>query len=288
MPDILEQKYDHLRKIVNEAEKVAIAFSGGVDSTFLFKVCVDLLGDNAWAVTARSSTYPVRELEQSKELAEKIGGKQMIIDSEELEVPGFSDNPPNRCFMCKSELFSKVISIAEEHGIKYVFDGNNADDVGDFRPGRVAARKLGVRSPLEEAGLTKQDIRDLSRALGLPTWDKPAFACLSSRFPYHTKITEPALQQVEKAESFLWDLGMREFRVRHHGTIARIELGEREMKLFWEDNVKETIVSQFKSLGYTYVTLDLEGYRTGSMNETLSLEQMNIVKDQREDNGVTE
>ncbi len=282
MEDVLQKKYDHLNKDVIETGKVAVAFSGGVDITFLLKVCVLLLGDNALAVTAQSSTYPVRELEQSKELSKQIGGKQIIIESEELDVPGFSDNPPNRCFLCKSELFSKVISIAKEHGIESVFDGTNADDAGDFRPGRVAARKFRIRSPLEEAGLTKQDIRELSRELGLPTWDKPAFACLSSRFPYHTKISRPALLKVEKAEDVLWNLGLREFRVRHHDTVARIELGLKEMKLFWAEDVREKIVTEFKSIGYTYVTLDLEGYRTGSMNETLSLEQMdNVQKKQK-------
>jgi len=276
--DVLQKKYDHLNKIVSATGKVAVAFSGGVDSTFLFKVCVLLLGDNALAVTARSSTYPIRELEQSKELSRQIGGKQIVIESEELDVPGFSDNPPNRCFLCKSELFSKVISIAKEHGIESVFDGTNADDTGDFRPGRIAARKFRIRSPLEEAGLTKQDIRELSRTLGLSTWDKPAFACLSSRFPYHKKISRPALLKVEKAEDVLWNLGFREFRVRHHDTIARIELGLKEMKRCRMDDVRKKIVAEFKSIGYAYVTLDLEGYRTGSMNETLSLEQMDNVQ----------
>ena len=171
-----------------------------------------------------------------------------------------------------------MIFIAKEHGIESVFDGTNADDAGDFRPGRVAARKFRIRSPLEEAGLTKQDIRELSRELGLPTWDKPAFACLSSRFPYHTKISRPVLLKVEKAESVLWNLGLREFRVRHHDTVARIELGLKEMKLFWADDVRGKIVTEFKSIGYTYVTLDLEGYRTGSMNDTLSIEQMDNVQ----------
>lgn len=274
MEDVLQKKYDRLNKIVSETGKVAIAFSGGVDSTFLFKVCVLLLGDNALAVTARSSTYPIRELEQSKELSRQIGGRQIIIESEELDVPGFSNNPPNRCFLCKSELFSKVITIARKHGIESVFDGTNADDAGDFRPGRAAARKFKIRSPLEETGLTKGDIRELSRTLGLSTWDKPAFACLSSRFPYNTKISRPALFKVEKAEGFLWDLGFREFRVRHHDSIARIELGRNEMWRCWGDDVRKKIITEFKSVGYTYVTLDLEGYRTGSMNETLSLEQI--------------
>jgi len=274
LPELLQEKYDHLRRIILEAGSAAIAFSGGVDSTFLFKICVELLGDKALAVTARSETYPVHELEEAKNLARLIGGRHIVIVSEELDVPGFSDNPPHRCFLCKSELFVKVMDIAREHGIKWVFDGSNADDVGDFRPGRMAAHKLGVRSPLEEAGLSKEDIRTFSRMLDLPTWNKPAFACLSSRFPYYTKITRPALRQVETAESILRDLGMREFRARHHDTIVRIELGEEEMGMFWNGNIREEIVCRFKSLGYEYVTLDLEGYQTGSMNKTLTPEEM--------------
>jgi uncharacterized protein len=274
MEQLIQEKYDKLKRIIDEAGSAAIAFSGGVDSTFLFRVCVDLLGDRALAVTARSETFPTRELEQAKELAGQLGGRHIIIHSEELEVPGFSDNPPHRCFLCKTELFSKVKTIAGQNDIRWVFDGNNADDAGDFRPGRVAGQKLEVRSPLEEAGLGKEEIRSLSKMLNLPTWDKPSFACLSSRFPYHTKITRPALQQVEKAESYLWQLGMRAFRVRHHDTIARIELGTREMRLVWEHGLKDKLVEYFKSLGYNYVTLDLEGYRTGSMNETLTNDEL--------------
>jgi len=272
----LETKYDHLRNIVSQAGSAIIAFSGGVDSTFLLKVCVDKLGEKALAITARSETFPERELKEAKTLAELIGALHLIIDTEELSAPGFASNPPHRCFLCKSELFSKLTQIAKEHGIPWVFDGSNADDVGDFRPGRKAARQLGVRSPLEEAGLGKEEIRTLSKMLNLPTWDKPAFACLSSRFPYHTKITESALQQVENAEDFLWNLGMREFRVRHHDTIARIELGEKELSLFLETGRWNEIVLHLKSLGYKYVTLDLEGYRTGSMNEILSKDQLSL------------
>jgi len=272
----LEAKYDHLGNIVSQAGSAIIAFSGGVDSTFLLKVCVDKVGEKALAITARSETFPERELKETKTLAGLIGGRHLIIDTKELAAPGFSSNPPHRCFLCKSELFSKLKQIAKEHGIQWVFDGSNADDVGDFRPGRKAARQLGVRSPLEEAGLGKEEVRTLSKMLNLPTWDKPAFACLSSRFPYHTKITEPALRQVEDAEDFLWNLGMREFRVRHHDTIARIELGEKELSLFLETGRWNEIVLHLKSLGYKYVTLDLEGYRTGSMNEILSKDQLSL------------
>jgi uncharacterized protein len=272
----LQAKYDHLCNLVTEAGSAIIAFSGGVDSTFLLKVCVDKVGEKALAITARSETFPERELKEAKTLAGLIGGRHLIIETKELEAPGFSSNPPHRCFLCKSELFSKLKQIAREHGITCVFDGSNADDVGDFRPGRKAARQLGVRSPLEEAGLGKEEVRTLSRMLNLPTWDKPAFACLSSRFPYHTKITAPALRQVEDAEDFLWNLGMREFRVRHHNTIARLELGEKELSLFWETGRRHEIVQHLKSLGYKYVTLDLEGYRTGSMNETLTKDQLSL------------
>ncbi len=269
----IQEKYDHLRDIVIQADSAIIAFSGGVDSTFLLKVCVDALGERALAVTARSETFPERELQEAQDLAHRIGARHVIVDSEELDVPGFSNNPPHRCFLCKSELFSKLKQIGMDHGISLIFDGSNVDDQGDFRPGRQAAQQCGIRSPLEEAGLGKEEIRTLSKMLNLPTWNKPAFACLSSRFPYNSKITRTALRQVENAENFLWNLGMREFRVRHHDTIARIELGEKELRLFWQGHQRDKIVQHLKSLGYEYITLDLEGYRTGSMNETLSEEQ---------------
>ena len=265
--------YERLRGIIADAGVALVAFSGGVDSAFLLKVCVDVLGEGVLAVTARSESFPARELEQATDLARRFGARHLIIDSEELDLPGFSDNPPHRCFLCKGELFSKLKEIADARGIPWVFDGSNADDGGDFRPGRMAARKLGVRSPLEEAGLVKGKIRALSHSLGLPTWDKPSFACLASRFPYHTRITREALKQVDNAEQFLWQLGMRTFRVRHHETVARIELGEREMQLMADPETRRKVAQHLKSLGYTYVTLDLEGYRTGSMNETLSEEE---------------
>jgi uncharacterized protein len=273
MEKLLEKKYNSLQKIIRHAGSATIAFSGGVDSTFLFKVCIDELGDQALAVTASSETYPERELEEAKNLATLLGGKHIIIKSNELEVKGFSDNPPHRCFLCKTELFSEVKKIAGQYGIRWVFDGSNVDDGDDFRPGRLAAHKLGVRSPLEEAGLKKDEIRTLSKQLNLLTWNKPSLACLSSRFPYYTKITRPALRQVGSAEKYLWQLGMRVFRVRHHDTFARIELGQKEMRLIWAGDLREKVVRQFKALGYKYVALDLDGYRSGSMNEVLTDDQ---------------
>jgi uncharacterized protein len=267
---MLQGKYNRLQQIILHANRAVVAFSGGVDSTFLLKVCSDLLGADTLAVTARSETFPAHELKESEILARRIGAKQIIIDSREMDVPGFAENPPHRCFLCKTELFTKVNEIARQHGIQHVFDGSNLDDTADFRPGRQAARRLGVRSPLVEAELTKADIRTLSKMLQLATWDKPSFACLSSRFPYHTQITQPALQGIENAENYLRQLGMRIYRVRHHDTIARIELGEQEMRLLWEKDLREPIVRHFKSLGYKYVALDMEGYRTGSMNEALN------------------
>jgi uncharacterized protein len=266
----LQAKYDRLQQIIRHTNQAVVAFSGGVDSTFLLKVSSDLLGAGVLAVTARSETFPAHELKEAETLARQIGAKQIIIDSREMDVPGFAENPPHRCFLCKTELFSKVNEIARQHGIQHVFDGSNLDDTADFRPGRQAARRLGVRSPLVEAELTKADIRTLSKMLHLATWDKPSFACLSSRFPYHTQITKPALQGVENAENYLRQLGMRIYRVRHHDTMARIELGDQEMRLLWEKDLRQPIVRHFKSLGYKYVALDMEGYRTGSMNEALS------------------
>lgn len=270
MKQLLKQKYNHLRDSITRAEMVAIAFSGGVDSTFLLKVCSDLLGDRVLAVTARSETFPKRELEEAKELARQNGVKHIIVDSKELEIPGFTDNSPNRCFFCKTELFTKTKEIANKHGIRWVFDGSNADDLEDFRPGLIAGQRLGIRSPLLEARLTKKEIRSLSQKLKLTTWDKPSLACLASRFPYHTKITKTALRQVEEAENYLWRLGMRLFRVRYHGSVARIELGKKEMELLQKRDLAKKISRHLRTLGFKYPALDLEGYRSGSMNETLA------------------
>ncbi|MGQ9655657.1 MAG: ATP-dependent sacrificial sulfur transferase LarE, partial [Thermodesulfobacteriota bacterium] len=262
----LEQKYALLREIIAEAGSAAVAFSGGVDSTLLLKVCVDTLRDRTLAITAHSETFPERELMEATELARSMGARQVVITTRELEVPGFSHNPPHRCFLCKRELFSKAWEVARFHGIEWLFDGSNADDAADYRPGRVAAKELGVRSPLDEAGVRKEDVRGLSRMLGLPNWDKPSLACLSSRFPYYTTITRASLRQVEDAEEALRRLGFRVFRVRHHEAVARIELGEKEMIMIQDAELRDRIVKTFRSLGYEYVSVDLEGYRTGSMN----------------------
>jgi len=266
MNGTLKDKTDRLRAILTGMEGCVIGFSGGVDSTLLFAVAAELLGERALAVTATSQTYPERELNEARELAGRIGGRHLVIVSEELEIPEFRDNPRNRCYYCKKELFGKLRVIADREGLQHVLDGTNIDDAGDHRPGRTAAAELGVRSPLEEAGFTKQDIRDLSRTLGLPTWDKPAFACLSSRFPYGTAITPARVGQVGRAEESLRSLGFRTLRVRYHGSVARIELGEGEFELATGIH-RNDIVRVVKAAGFTYVALDLQGYRTGAMNE---------------------
>lgn len=271
----LNQKYENLKNLISDLGSVAIAFSGGVDSTFLAKVCEDVLGDKAIVVTATSSTYPQREFKESKQLATDIGIKQIVIESEETEIEGFSSNPPNRCYYCKHELFSKVKKVADENNIKYILDGSNYDDIGDFRPGMHAAKELGVISPLKQVELTKDDIRVLSKKLGLPTWEKPAFACLSSRFPYGEEITPKKLSMVDKAEEYLRGLGFNQFRVRHHGKIARIEIEVSEMHKFLELDFG-MVSKELKKIGFIYVTLDLTGYRTGSMNEVLSEEQKKL------------
>ncbi len=264
---MLEEKMDSLKDILKSLESVAIAYSGGVDSTFLSKVAFDVLGDNALAITARSETYPRSEFEEASRLTEEIGIRHKVIVSEELDIPEFSDNPVNRCYYCKKELFTKLKEIATEQGVKHVLDGSNFDDLDDYRPGMQAVEELDVRSPLKEAGLTKADIRELSKGLGLSTWDKPSFACLSSRFPYGNKITREKLTAVGEAEIFLRGLGIRQLRVRHHDKIARIEVAEDDMALLFQN--REQVVKKLKDLGYTYVTMDLQGYRTGSMNEVL-------------------
>lgn len=262
----LKGKTDRLRAILADMDGCVIGFSGGVDSTLLFAVAAELLGERALAVTATSQTYPERELDEARELAGRIGGRHLVIVSEELDIPEFRDNPRNRCYYCKKELFGKLREIAGREGLGHVLDGTNCDDAGDHRPGRTAAAELGVRSPLEEAGFTKQDIRDLSLYMGLTTWDKPAFACLSSRFPYGTAITPARVGQVGRAEESLRGLGFRTLRVRYHGSVARIELGEEEFGRAAGIH-RDEVVRAVKAAGFTYVALDLQGYRTGAMNE---------------------
>lgn len=269
---LLQEKYQLLKDIIKEKESTAIAFSGGVDSTFLLKVAKEVLGDKVIAVTATSSTYPKRELNEAIKYAEDIKVKHIIISSEELEIEGFALNPKNRCYYCKKELYTKINNIALENGMNCVFDGSNIDDTGDYRPGMQAAKELDVVSPLKEAELTKNDIRELSKDLGLKTWNKPSFACLSSRFPYGNKITISKLTMVDKAEQFLLNMGITQVRVRHHDEIARIEVEPSEREKFFDAHVMDQIGNEFKKIGFTYVTLDVIGYRTGSMNETLSEE----------------
>jgi uncharacterized protein len=265
----LQDKLNILRSNIRRMQSVAVAYSGGVDSTFLLKMAYDTLKENAVALTARSATYPEREFHQAYEFTQKIGARHVVIDSEELEINGFSDNPPNRCYLCKKELFSKTLQWAQQNGIRHVADGSNTDDLGDYRPGQQAAKELDVVSPLQEAGLNKDDIRILSKALGLPTWDKPAFACLASRFPYGQKITRESLRQVDQGEQFLLDLGFRQVRVRHHGNVARLEVSAEERGKFFDAALMDRIYEKFRQFGFLYVSLDLRGYRTGSLNEAI-------------------
>ncbi len=268
----LEKKYALLKDNLAELGSAVIAFSGGVDSTFLLLTARDVLGaDKSIALTATSPTYPSHEFNESVRLAKQLGVNQVVVDSNELEIPGFADNPPQRCYHCKKELFDICLGKAKDLGYREVLDGSNLDDLDDYRPGRQAATELKVRSPLLEAGLTKDDIRELSRENGLPTADKQPFACLASRFPYGTRITAERLQQIDRCESFMREKGFHTFRVRYHGETARIEVALDEIPRIIDDNMRNELLSEFKAAGFTYIALDLQGYRTGSMNEGSAL-----------------
>jgi uncharacterized protein len=265
----IQEKHEFLKQYLRELSSVAIAFSGGVDSTFLLKTAHDILGDRAIAITARSYSFPERELREASSFCEREGIRHFICESEELNIDGFSKNPVNRCYLCKNELFAKIWAVAREQGIENVAEGSNVDDDGDYRPGLVAVKEQGVKSPLRQAKLTKNEIRDLSKEIGLLTWNKQSFACLSSRFPYGESITAQRLSMIDKAEQLLLDVGFRQVRVRYHGNLARIETDLEGFRLLENKEAREKIYDEFKQIGFTYVALDLRGYRTGSMNETL-------------------
>lgn len=261
-------KIEKLEKILKKLRSVVVAYSGGLDSTFLLKAAIDALGkENVLAVTARSETYPFSEYKEARRIAKKIGARHLTIETSELDIKNFKANPVNRCYYCKKELFEELDGIRKKYGFKYVVDGTNLDDLKDIRHGRKAAKELGVRSPLLEAGMAKADIRKFSRLRGLPTWNKPAFACLASRIPFNSRITPAALDKVARAEDSLRKLGFGQVRVRLHDNIARIEISEKDFAKAVRYN--SLIVKRFKDLGFVYVALDLAGYRTGSMHEAL-------------------
>jgi pyridinium-3,5-biscarboxylic acid mononucleotide sulfurtransferase len=267
MPSV---KLNRLNQRLKELDKVVVAFSGGVDSTFLLRAAKNVLGrGRVLAVTAESEIHPRGEIGDAKRLAGSIGVRHLIVRSGDMQEREFLANPPDRCYLCKKRVFASLKALAAENGFQTVVDGTNADDAGDFRPGRKALRELGIVSPLQEAGLTKKEIRSLSRKWGLPTWNRPALACLATRIPYGTRITPELLKRIDAGETFLRKAGFVQIRVRDHGGIARIEIAPDEMPKLRKPGLTARIVGKFKSIGYDYVTLDMEGYRTGSLNEAL-------------------
>jgi uncharacterized protein len=270
---VLSDRVVLLRTLLREMERAVICFSGGVDSSYLLAESVNVLGQGAIALTAVSPSLAPEEGADAKRLAEQLGARHLLIQTREVDDPRYAANPVNRCYFCKTELYRTAIEHARDLGVPYILDGFNVDDRGDHRPGRKAAREYGVRSPLDELGFTKGDIREAARQINLPVWDKPALACLSSRFPYGTEITQAGLSQVARCERLLRDLGFRVCRVRYHGTIARIEVEPEMFSRLFSAEVRTEIITTFKEAGFSYVTLDLQGFRSGSLNEAMLSEK---------------
>ncbi|MCG2820361.1 MAG: ATP-dependent sacrificial sulfur transferase LarE [Candidatus Atribacteria bacterium] len=266
---IKKEKLNNLRKILSEMGSILIAYSGGVDSTFLLKVAREELMDKVTAVTVKSEIHHLREMAIAKKMAQKFKVKHLFIDIDILSNKEFINNPPERCYICKKEIFSRISEMVKELSLNFVADGSNYDDLSDYRPGMKAVRELKIRSPLQEALLTKDDIRLLSKEMDLPTWNKPSNSCLATRIPYGDEITLEKLKRIEEAEDFIHNLGIKQVRVRYHNDLAKIEVREEDMLFSMEEDLRKRIITKLKKLGFIYITLDLQGYRSGSMNEEL-------------------